>query len=150
MDRVLITREPIDEAAVAASVARAEYGAVCTFSGVVRNHSRGKRVLSLEYTAHERLAITEMARIVAEAENRWNATCAVTHRIGSIPIGESSIFIAAGTPHRPEAFEACRWLIDTIKETVPIWKRETTEDGEVWIEGDRAIEALPRSITPAE
>ena len=142
MATTALQSERIDEQAIAALVNRATCGAVCTFSGTVRNHSRGMRVLALEYTAHDELARRELQRIADAAEERWGAVCAVVHRIGPVPIGESTIYIAVATPHRPAAFEACRWIIDTVKETVPIWKRETTEDGEVWIEGDAAIPAL--------
>ncbi len=139
MAQVMLVDEPIDIAGLTRAVEADKYGAVATFAGNVRDHARGKRVVAIEYTAYRPLAQTQLERLAGEAEFKWGGTCAIAHRLGPIPIGEASVFIAYATPHRGEAFDACRWVIDTLKETVPIWKRETYEDGEVWIEGDQAI-----------
>lgn len=141
MATVILVDESLDAAGLTRAVERDEFGAVATFAGNVRNHARGKRVAAIEYTAYRPLALSEMERIAAEAEQRWGGVAAIGHRLGPIPIGEATVFIAYGYPHRAEAFDACRWIIDTLKETVPIWKRETYDDGEVWIEGDQAIPA---------
>jgi molybdopterin synthase catalytic subunit len=132
-----ITREPISAAALAATLVTAEHGAVVTFEGVVRVHSRGKRILYLEYEAYLDMADRQIAAILAEARQRWPDTeVAAIHRTGRLEIGEVSVAIAAASPHRAEAFAACRFVIDTIKQRVPIWKKEVAEDGEEWIEGE--------------
>ncbi|HEY3331093.1 MAG TPA: molybdenum cofactor biosynthesis protein MoaE [Capsulimonadaceae bacterium] len=139
MALVMLVDEPLDVAGLTRAAESDAYGAVVTFAGNVRDNARGKRVVAIEYTSYRVLADSELKRIACEAETRWNGTAAVGHRLGPIAIGEATVFIAYGSAHRAEAFEACRWIIDTLKESVPIWKRETYEDGEVWIEGDQAI-----------
>lgn len=117
-------------------------GAVVTFSGVVRNESLGKRVLYLEYDAYKEMAEAKMREIGQEIKERWGIErVAIVHRVGHLEIGQASVVIAVATPHRAEAFEACRYAIDRLKETVPIWKKEVWEGGEYWIEGDRPSEA---------
>jgi len=119
---------------VSAAVTRPEAGALATFSGLVRNHADGRRVTLLEYEAYASMAEKEMARIVAAIEAEIpDVTLAVLHRIGSLEVGEIAIVCAASSPHRDEAFRACRILIDRIKETVPIWKREHGPDGPYWV-----------------
>jgi molybdopterin synthase catalytic subunit len=140
---------PIDTAAVEESVASVENGAVCSFVGQVRNHSRGRDVEYLEYNAYVPMASRQMQRIADEAEQRWSCSVAIHHRLGRIGLGEASVVIAVGSPHRAEAFEACRYCIDTLKETVPIWKRETCPDGSYWIEGDTAVESEGVSASSA-
>jgi molybdopterin synthase catalytic subunit len=134
-----ITREPLDDAAVAAlerAIEDAGDGGVVTFRGIVRDNSRGKRIRYLEYDAYPEMAEQEMAKIAAEVERRWQAShVAMVHRIGRLEIGECSVVVAVACAHRAEAFEACRYAIDTLKTTVPIWKKEVAEDGEEWIEG---------------
>jgi len=142
MTEVLLVDEPLDAAGLTSSVESAQFGAVATFVGNVRDNARGKRVVAIEYSAYRPLALSEIQRIAREAETRWDGKSAIGHRLGQIPIGEASVIIAFGSAHRGEAFDACRWMIDTLKATVPIWKRETYEDDEVWIEGDQAIPAL--------
>jgi molybdopterin synthase catalytic subunit len=136
---VRITRDPLDVAAVRAleeSVTTRGDGGIVTFQGVVRDNARGKQVRSLEYDAYIEMAEQQMAQIAAEAEARWeDSTVAMIHRIGRLEIGECSVAVVVACPHRGEAFEACRYAIDTLKSTVPIWKKEIYTDGEEWVEG---------------
>ena len=138
-----IGSEPIDVAALESLVARDANGAVCSFIGQVRRQSRGREVAYLEYNAYVPMAEKMLARIAADAEARWACEVAIQHRIGRIELGEASVAVAVGSPHRAEAFAACRYCIDTLKETVPIWKREVCADGAFWIEGDDALKAEP-------
>ena len=111
-------------------------GAVTSFVGLVRNHNQGRKVLFLEYEAYEPLAVKVMQRIVDEARDAWpSVSLALHHRIGRLELGEASIVIAAASPHRGDAFAACRYAIERVKQIVPIWKREHFEGGEVWLEG---------------
>ncbi len=131
-----ITREPLDREAIIASVAHPEAGGIVTFEGVVRNHARGKTIRYLEYDAYPEMAEEQMQRIADEVIQRWApARIAISHRIGRLEIGEASVIIVVATPHRAQAFEACRYAIDTLKTTVPIWKKEVAENGEEWVEG---------------
>jgi molybdopterin synthase catalytic subunit len=105
-------------------------GALCLFVGVVRDHHEGRRVLRLEYEAYEEMALPLMERIAAECRERWRVTdVRMVHRLGPLAIGEASVAVAVASPHRREAFEACRYAIDTLKATVPIWKKEFYADG---------------------
>ncbi len=114
------------------------------FLGVVRDNSRGRRVLYLEYDAYPEMATQVMRRIAEEALGRWPLTdVAMQHRTGRLEIGETSLLIAVSSPHRKEAFEACHHLVDRFKETVPIWKKEVWEGGEVWIEGEPVVGDSP-------
>ena len=109
-------------------------GAVVTFLGVVRAHSRGKRVRYLEYEAYSEMAVPKLAEIANEIFQRWGLdNVAIIHRVGRMEIGETSVVIAVGSPHRGEGFEACRYAIDRLKSFVPIWKKEVWEDGETWV-----------------
>jgi molybdopterin synthase catalytic subunit len=132
-----ITREPLDNEevrALVAQVAHAGAGGIVTFEGIVRDTSRGKRVRYLEYDAYPEMAEQEMAQIATQVTRRWDTTAiAMVHRIGRLEIGECSVVIVVACPHRAEAFEACRYAIDTLKTTVPIWKKEVAEDGEEWV-----------------
>jgi molybdopterin synthase catalytic subunit len=139
----VMTDMPIDTPALEARVSSVANGAVCTFVGQVRENSRGRQVSYLEYNAYVPMAVKQMTRIAEEAEGKWGCMIAIQHRIGRIELGEASVVIAVGSPHRAEAFEACRWCIDTLKETVPIWKREVCPDGAFWIEGEDALIATP-------
>ncbi|MEE8584599.1 MAG: molybdenum cofactor biosynthesis protein MoaE [Acidobacteriota bacterium] len=133
---VEITQHPIDPQAMVAKVAAEKAGALVTFDGVVRNQARGKRVTHLFYEGYSPMALKELERIRQEALKRWPGTrVAIAHRLGRLEIGESSVFIAVSSAHRAAAFEACRHVIDTLKTSVPIWKKEHYEDGETWIEG---------------
>jgi molybdopterin synthase catalytic subunit len=130
-----LVRGRIDSAALAAGVATPSDGAVATFVGVVRDNHAGRGVLWLEYEAHEEMANRQLVALIEEARRRWPVgEVAVQHRLGRLEIGEVSVAIAVAAPHRAEALEACRWLIDTLKAEVPIFKKETYGDGEGWVE----------------
>lgn len=137
--RYLVTDAPLDAAAVAAAVAALGYGAVTTFLGVVRAENAGRRVLWLDYEAYAPLARRSFEAIAREAADRWPAArLAIHHRTGRLEIGETSVAIAAAAPHRGDAFAACRYAIERVKQIAPIWKHEHFEGGEVWIEGATA------------
>jgi molybdopterin synthase catalytic subunit len=134
-----ITAAPLDAAAVAAAVSHDGDGAVASFVGLVRNHNAGRRVLWLDYEAYEPLALKAFDRIAQEAAARWaGVRVSIHHRVGRVGIGEASVVIAAASPHRAEAFAACRYAIERIKQIAPIWKHEHFDGGEVWIEGATA------------
>ena len=134
-----ITTAPLDLAALIDIVAAPDVGGIATFLGMVRDHNQGRRVLHLVYEAYEPLAERALQRIIDEAVSRWPATLvAVHHRIGHLAIGETSVAIAAASPHRTDAFAACRYVIERVKQIVPIWKHEYFEGGDVWIEGATA------------
>ena len=131
-----IVTSPIDPKQVVEAVSSPAAGAVVTFDGTIRNHARGKPVTHLFYEAYAPMALKELKKIQREAMRRWPLQkMALVHRLGRMEIGESSVFIAVSAAHRADAFEACRFAIDTLKTNVPIWKKEFYEDGEVWIEG---------------
>lgn len=131
-----ITDRAIDPRTVEELVAHAGAGAVCTFHGVTRDHNLGRAVDYLEYEAFAEMAVPAMERIAADVGARWpGARVAMVHRTGKLAIGETSVVIAVSAPHRAAAFEACRYAIDTLKTTVPVWKKEVWADGEAWIEG---------------
>ncbi len=133
---IRIVESKIDREEIVQSVATPESGAIATFDGTVRNHAREKPVTHLHYEAFSEMALKELEKIRAEAMQRWPLNgMAIVHRVGRMEIGESSVFIAVSSAHRKDAFEACRFAIDTLKTTVPIWKKEHYQDGEVWIEG---------------
>jgi molybdopterin synthase catalytic subunit len=126
-------------------------GAVVTFLGLVRNHNAGRSVRYLEYEAFEPLALKIFSRIAAEADQRWpGVRLAVHHRIGRLEIGDASIAIASASPHRGDAYAACRYAIERVKQTAPIWKREFFEGGDVWIEGATADPDDGRARAEAE
>ena len=136
---VAVTSAPLTLDAVVRAVEGRGAGAVTTFLGLVRDHNQGRRVLYLDYEAYAPLAEKALARIVDEAESRWSgARMAIRHRTGRLEIGEASVAIAVATPHRADAFAACRYAIERIKQIVPIWKHEYFEGGDVWIEGATA------------
>jgi len=148
--RAQITRERIDAGALVAEIKQAEDGASILFEGIVRNHSRGRRTLFLEYEAYEPMALKELESLIAEAIGRFQIRdAAVVHRLGRLEIGEISVLIVVTSAHRAAAFDACRWLIDTLKKTVPIWKKEHFEDGAVWADGEPfpAEIASPGAVT---
>jgi molybdopterin synthase catalytic subunit len=134
-----ITTVPLDLRALIARVSREGDGAVVTFAGLVRDHNKGRRVQFLEYEAYEPLALKALELIVAEAQEAWPDTrVAVHHRTGRLEIGEASVAIAAASPHRANAYAACRYTIERVKQIVPIWKREFFDGGDIWIEGATA------------
>ena len=115
------------------------HGAVAVFIGSVRGENLGRRVVELHYEAYEPLALSAFGIIAAEAGEAWPGVgIAVRHRVGRVAVGDASIVIAAAAPHRAEAFQACRYVIERVKQIAPIWKRETFDDGEAWIEGATA------------
>ena len=129
-----IVRDRVDVAALEAAVADPAAGAICTFVGTTRESNVGRKVLRLEYEAYEAMALSEIRKLADEAGRRWEITrIAIAHRVGVVEIGETSVAIAVSAPHRAEAFEACRFAIDRLKEIVPIWKKEHFAGGEVWI-----------------
>jgi len=137
-DAFEVTEGPLDPQRLIDRVRRDESGAVAVFLGVVRDNTDGKRVLHLEYDAYPEMATKVMREIADEARQRWPVTdVAIAHRTGRLEIGETSLLVAVSSPHRKEAFEACHWLVDRLKEKAPIWKKEVWEGGEVWIEGER-------------
>ena len=134
---VRIVHERIVPHDVVPPLERPEDGAIVIFDGVVRNHSRNRRTLYLVYEAYEEMALRQMGTLAAEALERYQIrNVALVHRLGRIEIGESSVLIAVYSAHRAAAFDACRFVIDTLKKTVPIWKKEYFEDGAVWADGE--------------
>jgi molybdopterin synthase catalytic subunit/molybdopterin converting factor small subunit len=132
---VWLTTDPLDPRTVEDLVRTDEDGAVCTFSGVVRNHADGHPVTDMDYEAYPGMAESEMRRIAEEALRRFPATAiAAVHRIGRLAIGEASVVVSASAHHRAAAFDACRYTIDTLKDEVPIWKKEHGPDGSVWVD----------------
>jgi molybdopterin synthase catalytic subunit len=140
-----LTTEPIDVGAVARRVIPRRCGATVTLDGYAREWTRGRRTLHLVYESYAPMALSEMRRLGAEAHRRFDiAHIGIVHRTGRTDIGETSVVIAVSAPHRRAAFEACEWAIRELKRTVPIWKKEFFEDGEVWVEGESATERTPR------
>lgn len=134
MKSILVTDQPLDTQAIIKSVESPEGGAVNVFIGTVRNATKGKEVLKLEFEAYEPMATKEITNIVETAKSKWPLLkVAVHHRTGTMQIGDVPVVIAISTPHRTTGFEACQYIIDTLKESVPIWKKEFFEDGEVWV-----------------
>lgn len=133
---ISITHDPLDRNALITAVTHPSVGGIVVFEGVVRDNARGKQIRYLEYDVYPEMATSQIRTIVAEAERRWGVDrVAVAHRVGRLEIGEASVIVAVATPHRAEAFDACRYIIDTLKTTVPIWKKEVATDGEEWVEG---------------
>jgi molybdopterin converting factor subunit 1 len=138
-----MVRDAIDTARILANMKRGEDGAVVVFEGVVRNQTRGRKTLYLDYEAYEEMALQQMEGLAEQALKQFQIRdVALVHRLGRLEIGETSVLIVVASAHRAAAFEACRWLIDTLKRTVPIWKKEHFEDGAVWANG----EAFPDEI----
>jgi len=134
MGRIAIGRQPVNIEALEDAVADPSAGATVTFAGTTRNGNAGRRVLRLEYEAYEPMALSEMRKLAREAGERFKIVrIAIQHRIGFVDIGETSVAIAVSAAHRAEAFDACRFAIDRLKEVVPVWKKEYFEGGEVWI-----------------
>ena len=134
---VSLTREPIESEKIVAAAKRGEDGAVVVFDGIVRNHTRDRWTLYLDYEAYEQMATKQMEQLAAEARGRFGIRhVTMVHRLGRLVVGETSVLIVVASAHRAAAFEANRWLIDTLKTTVPIWKKETFVDGTVWAAGE--------------
>ncbi|WP_353069465.1 molybdenum cofactor biosynthesis protein MoaE [Tunturibacter empetritectus] len=135
--RVEITDEVIASAEIAAEIKAAADGAVCVFDGIVRDNTRGRKTLYLDYEAYREMALEKMRGLAGEAVELFGVRdVALVHRLGRLYVGETSVLIVVASAHRGAAFEACRWLIDTLKKTVPIWKKEQFVDGAVWADGE--------------
>jgi MoaE-MoaD fusion protein len=132
-----LTTQPIDVGAIARRVVLPECGATVTLDGYAREWTKGRRTLHLVYEAYEAMAVPELKRLGEQAHEKFEiAHIGIVHRTGRLEIGETSVVIAVSAPHRRAAFEACEWAIHELKRTVPIWKKEVFEDGEVWVEGE--------------
>jgi molybdopterin converting factor subunit 1 len=146
-----IVREIIDTQSIVAGLKRGEDGAGLVFEGIVRNQTRGRKTLYLDYEAYEEMALEQMESLAGQAVQQFQVRdVAIVHRLGRLEIGETSVLIAVTSAHRAAAFDACRWLIDTLKRTVPIWKKEYFEDGAVWADGESFPEEIPRANSGGE
>ncbi len=135
--RVELVRAVIDGEALQREIKAGGDGAVCVFDGIVRDNTRGRRTLYLDYEAYEEMALTQMRELAAAAVEKFGVRDVVlVHRLGRLVVGETSVLIVVASAHRGAAFEACRWLIDTLKKQVPIWKKEQFVDGAVWADGE--------------
>jgi MoaE-MoaD fusion protein len=144
-----IIREAIDTQQVLTSLKRGEDGAAVVFEGVVRNQTRGRKTLYLDYEAYEEMALQQMEALAGQALKQFPIRdVAVVHRLGRLEIGETSVLVVVASAHRAAAFDACRWVIDTLKRTVPIWKKEYFEDGAVWADGEPFPVEIPRVNPP--
>jgi molybdopterin synthase catalytic subunit/molybdopterin converting factor small subunit len=144
-----IVREAIDTQQVVASLKRGDDGAAVVFEGVVRNQTRGRRTLYLDYEAYEEMALQQMEALAEQSLKQFPIRdVALVHRLGRLEIGETSVLVVVVSAHRAAAFDACRWLIDTLKRTVPIWKKEYFEDGAVWADGEPFPAEIPRANQP--
>lgn len=148
--RVAIVRKSIEQSLILNEIKRPEDGAVSAFDGVVRDNTRGRKTLYLIYEAYEEMALKQMEQLCEEAIERFKVRdCRIVHRIGRLEVGETSVFIAVASAHRAAAMDACRFLIDTLKKTVPIWKKEYFEDGAVWADGEPFPEDIREGKTAA-
>jgi molybdopterin synthase catalytic subunit/molybdopterin converting factor small subunit len=144
---VALVREAIDVEAIAKAVKAGADGAVVVFDGIVRDNTRGRETLHLDYEAYEEMALRQMQMLRIEAMERYGVRdVAIVHRLGRLVVGETSVLIVVASAHRGAGFEACRWVIDTLKKTVPIWKKEQFVDGAVWSDG----EPFPEEIVGAK
>jgi molybdopterin synthase catalytic subunit len=144
-DLVQLVTEPIDAHMIVTAIKAGSDGAVCVFDGIVRDNTRGRATLHLDYEAYEDMALKQMRALREDALSRFAIReVAIVHRLGRLFVGETSVLIAVASAHRAAAFDACRFLIDTLKKTVPIWKREHFADGAVWADG----EPFPENILP--
>jgi len=131
---IQLTDKPLSAQSCLEYVMAGGAGAVNVFVGTVRDNTQGRTVTRLEYEAYEPMALSEMQKIAEQAQQKWPVQkLAIHHRVGTLHIGDAAVIIAVSTPHRADSFEACRFVIDTLKQTVPIWKKEVFEDGEVWV-----------------
>jgi molybdopterin synthase catalytic subunit len=145
--RVEIVDGVIPSMEIVAGLKAGADGAVCVFDGIVRDNSRGRKTLHLDYEAYREMALAQMKALAEEAIAKFSVRdVAVVHRLGRLHVGETSVLVAVASAHRGAAFEACRWLIDTLKKTVPIWKKEQFVDGAVWADG----EPFPEEIVPGD
>jgi molybdopterin synthase catalytic subunit len=136
-DLIALTRDPIDTPAILAALKSGPDGAVCLFDGIVRDNTRGRQTLHLDYEAYEEMALRQLHLLRAEALKLYAVReIAILHRLGRLLVGETSVLIVVASAHRGAAFDACRFVIDTLKKTVPIWKREQFADGALWADGE--------------
>ena len=148
-DLLLLVRDPIDPDALIRHVRAGSDGAVVTFDGCVRNQSHGRATLYLDYEAYESMALEKIREIATEVHTKFAIDrVAIAHRLGRLEIGETSVFISVSAPHRAPAFDACRFAIDTLKRTVPIWKKEYFADGAIWADGE--IPPVPSTAATRE
>ncbi|MGC1373149.1 MAG: molybdopterin converting factor subunit 1 [Candidatus Sulfotelmatobacter sp.] len=142
-----IVRQRIDTGSILEGIKRGEDGAAVIFEGVVRNQTRGRKTLYLDYEAYEEMALQQMEGLAQQALQQFQIRdVALVHRLGRLEIGEISVLIVVASAHRAAAFDACRWVIDTLKRTVPIWKKEYFEDGAVWADGEPFPPEIPRPL----
>jgi MoaE-MoaD fusion protein len=135
--QIALVQEPINPSAILREIKAGADGAVCLFDGIVRDNTRGRATLHLDYEAYDEMALKQMHLLRSEAIGRFGVRdVAIVHRLGRLHVGETSVFIAVASAHRAAAFDACRWVIDTLKKTVPIWKKEHFADGAVWTDGE--------------
>jgi MoaE-MoaD fusion protein len=143
--RARLTRATIDTRGLVEDLQRGEDGAALVFEGIVRNQTRGRKTLYLDYEAYEEMAREQMEGLAAEALGKFQIReVALVHRLGRLEVGETSVLIVVLSAHRAASFEACRWLIDRLKQTVPIWKKEYFEDGALWADGEPFPAEIPR------
>ena len=143
--RVEIVDSVIETDEIVKAIKAGADGAVCVFDGIVRDNTRGRKTLYLDYEAYREMALKQMHELADEAVAKFGVReVALVHRLGRLYVGETSVLIVVASAHRGAAFDACRWLIDTLKKTVPIWKKEQFEDGAVWADG----EPFPEAIAP--
>jgi len=141
-----IVRSLIDTQQVLDRIKRGDDGAAVVFEGVVRNQTRGRKTLYLDYEAYEEMALRELEALACQALKQFSIRdVALVHRLGRLQIGETSVLVVVASAHRAAAFDACRYLIDTLKRTVPIWKKECFEDGVVWADGEPFPAEIPRA-----
>jgi molybdopterin synthase catalytic subunit len=149
--RASIVRDPIDTQHALSAMKCGEDGAAAVFEGVVRNQTRGRKTLYLDYEAYEEMALQQMEALAEQALKQFAIRdVALVHRLGRLEIGETSVVIVVASAHRAAAFDACRWLIDTLKRTVPIWKKEYFEDGAIWADGEPFPPEIPRANPAAQ
>ena len=135
--RVEITDEVSPAEGIIEQIKAGSDGAVCIFDGIVRDNTRGRKTLHLDYEAYREMALEQMKTLAGDAITKFGVRdVAMVHRLGRLVVGETSVLIVVASAHRGAAFDACRWLIDTLKKTVPIWKREQFVDGAVWADGE--------------
>jgi molybdopterin synthase catalytic subunit len=135
--RIELVQNVIDSQRLVDELKAGEDGAVAIFDGIVRNNTKGRQTLYLDYTAYDAMALDQMRKLAADALARYAVRdVLMVHRLGRLEVGETSILIAVASAHRGAAFDACRWLIDTLKQQVPIWKKEVFVDGAVWAAGE--------------
>jgi molybdopterin synthase catalytic subunit len=138
-----IVDAPIAADAIVAGMKAGADGAVCVFDGIVRDNTRGRHTLYLDYEAYREMALKQMQQLAGDAVAKFGVRdVALVHRLGRLMVGETSVLIVVASAHRAAAFDACRWLIDSLKKTVPIWKKETFVDGAVWAAGEPFPEAI--------